>query len=393
MKIFAPFSSVEERGRLNEPIDAAHIRKRRVIGGIWALIWSFPIFSLADDVLRATDLPWLALVVFAAFLGLYLYVVMRGFSLRLPFPPTRDQLALGAFAVLGVIMALFYTRDTAGGSLIVMLYVSVGGVALYPTPISYYWIGGCSLALGGMGVLVGDSLSDIAAVVLNALLATALVLVVRNMVKLIRELDRTRTELARSAVEQERLRFARDLHDLLGHSLSLIVVKAEVVRRLAERDPAAAAKEAAEIEEVGRQALAEVREAVTGYRERPLTDELHGARGALTDAGIETIIRLAVRTDELPSAVDQAFAWVVREAATNVIRHSGARTCRMVLDRSAAAWSLTVRDDGRGRGTTASEGNGLRGLRERLAALDGTLTVSGPGFTLRADVPRERSDE
>ncbi|NUR71196.1 MAG: sensor histidine kinase [Hamadaea sp.] len=392
MKIFAPFMSAEERARLSDPITPKELRKRRMIGGVWALVWSFPILSLADDVLRATDTPWLAFVLFAAYVALYLYVVMRGFGSRLPFPPLRDQMALWAFTILGIILAVFYTREAAGGALILILYVAVAGVSLYPPPTAYFWVGGSSLLLGGMGLLAGDKLGDVASLVLNVLLATAMVLVVRNMIRLIRELDRTRTELARSAVEQERLRFARDLHDLLGHSLSLIVVKSEVVRRLAERDPAAAAKEAAEIEEVGRKALAEVREAVTGYRERPLSDELHGARGALTDAGIETNIRLSIRTDELPSAVDQAFAWVVREAATNVIRHSGARTTRIMLDRSATAWSLTVRDDGRGRAATATEGNGLRGLRERLAALDGTLTQSGPGFTLRADVPRERSE-
>jgi two-component system, NarL family, sensor histidine kinase DesK len=390
MKISAPFLSAEERARIGRSEVARDVRRRRFIGGIWALIWSFPLFSVADDVVRATDLPWLALVVFAAFIALYLYVVMRGFISPLPFPRLRHQIALWAFAAFGIVLAVAYTKE-AGGSMIVMLYVAVGGVALYPPPVAYLWMGGSALALGGLGLLVGDKLGHIASVVLNALLATALVLVVRNMVKLIRELDRTRTELAQSAVEQERLRFARDLHDLLGHSLSLIVVKSEVVRRLAERDPAAAAREAAEIEEVGRKALTEVREAVSGYRERPFADELHGARGALTDAGIETVIRLTVRTGELPSAVDQAFAWVVREAATNVIRHSGARTCRIMLDRSGTAWSLTVRDDGRGRGSAVSEGNGLRGLRERLAALDGTLTATGPGFTLRADVPRERS--
>ena len=274
MKIFTPFMTAAERAQLTDPVTPQEIRKRRIVGGIWAMIWSFPILSLADDVVRATGAPWLALLLFGIYVGLYLYVILRGFGSRLPFPPLRDQIALWAFAALGVILALFYTGDGAkGGSLILILYVAVAGVALYPPRVAYFWIGGSSLVLGALGLLAGDDLSDIASIVLNALLATAMVLVIRNMVKLIRELDKTRTELAHSAVEQERLRFARDLHDLLGHTLSVIVVKAEVVRRLAERDPPAAAREAAEIEQVGRKALAEVREAVSGYRERAFAEE------------------------------------------------------------------------------------------------------------------------
>jgi two-component system sensor histidine kinase DesK len=393
MKIFAPFMTAEERAHLSDPITPQEIRKRRIVGGVWALIWSFPILSLADDVVRATGAPWLALLLFGIYVGLYLYVILRGFGSRLPFPPLRDQVALWVFAALGVILALFYVGEGAqGGSLILILYVAVAGVALYPPRIAYFWIGGSALVLGALGLLAGDDLNHIGSIVLNALLATAMVLVIRNMVKLIRELDKTRTELAHSAVEQERLRFARDLHDLLGHTLSVIVVKAEVVRRLAERDPAAAAREAAEIEQVGRKALAEVREAVSGYRDRAFAEELHNARDALTDAGIETTLRLTARTNDLPPAVDQVFAWVVREAATNVIRHSGARICRIMLEESGIGWSLTVRDDGGGRGSGATEGNGLRGLRERLAVLGGVLAVSGPGYTLRASVPTERKE-
>lgn len=391
MNIFAPFMSADERARLSDPQSPREIRKRRLVGGVWALIWSFPVLSLADDVVRATDTPWLAVLFFTVYVALYLWVIMRGFGSRLPFPPLRDQVALWVFALLGVVLALFYTGVAGGGALILMLYVAVAGVALYPPRVAFAWIGGTALALGGLGLAAGDDLGQIASIVLNALLAAAMVLVIRNMIKLIRELDRTRTELAHAAVEQERLRFARDLHDLLGHTLSVIVVKAEVVRRVAERDPAAAAREAAEIEQIGRTALAEVREAVSGYRERAFADELHRARGALTDAGVETTLVLTTPSGDLPPTVDQAFAWVVREAATNVIKHSGARTCRIMLEGNATQWTLTVRDDGRGRVGDA-DGNGLRGLRERLAAAGGELVTEGPGFTLRASVPARREE-
>lgn len=390
VNIFRPFLSVKERAA-GSTITPGEIRRRRLVGMTWAAVWSFPVLSLADDVVRASDQPWLPVTIFCAYVGLYLYLILEGFSSRREFPLRRTQILLAVFAILGVTLALVYTRVNGGGSLILMLYVGVAGVSIYPPPIAYIWALGSVLTLGAIGLLQGDKIGDIGSLVFSALLAAALVLVVRNMIRLIRELDRTRNELARVAVEQERLRFARDLHDLLGHTLSLIVVKSEVVRRLAERDPAAAAKEAAEIEQIGRQALNDVREAVTGYRARAFSEELDNARAALRDAGIETTVRLPARDGDLPPGVDQAFAWVVREAATNVIKHSGARTTRIVVE-NGAGWSLTVRDDGRGRVDDRPEGNGLRGLRERLAVLGGTLTVSDAGgFAVRATVPCEEA--
>jgi len=127
---------------------------------------------------------------------------------------------------------------------------------------------------------------------------------------------------------------------------------------------------------------------VTGYRARAFSEELDNACAALRDAGIEATVKLPGPVD-LPPAVDQAFAWVVREAATNVIKHSGARTTKIVVE-NGAGWSLTVRDNGAGRVDAADEGNGLRGLRERVAALGGTLTLSDAGgFAVRASVPKE----
>lgn len=391
MNIFTPFLSAKERTATGPTITPGELRRRRLVGLVWAAVWSFPVLSLADDVVRATDHPVPAVGVFTAYIVLYLYLIMSGFASRRPYPRRREQILLGCFAVLGIVLALVYTDVNQGGSLVLMLYVGVAGVSVYPPPRAYAWAIGSVLALGAIGLIQGDKPGDVGTLVFSALLAAALVLVVRNMIRLIRELDSTRNELARAAVEQERMRFARDLHDLLGHTLSLIVVKSEVVRRLAERDPAAAAREAAEIEQIGRQALNEVREAVTGYRARAFSEELDNACSALQDAGIETTVRLPGQEADLPPAVDQAFAWVVREAATNVIKHSGARTTRIVVE-SGAGWSLTVRDNGRGRVGEAHEGNGLRGLRERMAVLGGTLTVSDAGgFAVRASVPCEEA--
>src|SRR5262249_22193941 len=145
---------------------------------------------------------------------------------------------------------------------------------------------GC-LTIATIGLVKGVDIGTYLSIVLGTALSCSVVVAIRQMTRLIRELQTTREQLAVAARAPERLRFSRDLHDLLGHTLSLIVVKAEVVRRVAARDPAAAAAQAADIEQVGRRALVEIREAVTGYREAGLTSELARARSALASAGVE----------------------------------------------------------------------------------------------------------
>jgi two-component system, NarL family, sensor histidine kinase DesK len=203
-----------------------------------------------------------------------------------------------------------------------------------------------------------------------------------------------RQPLALRAVEKERLRFSRDLHDLLGHTLSVIVVKSEAARRLASRDLDAALAQITDIESVGRQALTEIREAVTGYREGSLTTELDRARSALTAAGIEPVVH---RSGPPPVPQTEALlGWVVREAVTNAVRHSGGTRCEITLDGTPERVRLTVTDNGAG-GAGAEPvpgigGTGLKGLTERLAAAGGSLRA-GPsprgGFTVTAELPVE----
>jgi two-component system, NarL family, sensor histidine kinase DesK len=204
----------------------------------------------------------------------------------------------------------------------------------------------------------------------------------------IADLHRTRQELARVAVAEERERFSRDLHDLLGHTLSVMVVKAQAVRRLVATDPDAAAGHAADIEQIGRRALTDVRQAVDAMRAPSLVEELDGARRALDAAGITTVVE---RSDHEPTAkADELLAWVVREGATNVLRHSGASTCRIdVADRDGRI-AVTIADDGVGAPTPPTlRLGGLEGLRDRLAAAGGELAVErdADGFRLVATVP------
>jgi two-component system sensor histidine kinase DesK len=204
-----------------------------------------------------------------------------------------------------------------------------------------------------------------------------------------RDLREARAEVARLAVADERERFARDLHDLLGHSLSVIAIKSELARRRLPDDPDAAATEVGDIERVTREALREVRQAVSGYRQPVLDAEIAGARTALDAAGIETTVE---RPDvALPAEVDAVLAWTVREAATNVIRHSGASHSAIRIVPALGQATVEVLDDGPGIDGDGGGGTGLIGLQERLRALGGRLETGpredGPGFRLRATVP------
>jgi two-component system, NarL family, sensor histidine kinase DesK len=214
-----------------------------------------------------------------------------------------------------------------------------------------------------------------------------------------------REDLARAAaVNEERLRIARDLHDLLGHNLSLIALKSELARRLVGVTPDRAAAEIRDIELVARQALQEVREAVASYRQPTLASELQGAREMLAVAGIAYRYEGAEDAiSALPSAVESVLAWAVREGVTNVIRHGHARQCTVRLARADGTIRVEVIDDGIGTAVPAVDeavaigvvgvgvgGSGLRGLAERVTALGGRCesgAVEGGGFRLMVIAP------
>jgi two-component system sensor histidine kinase DesK len=202
-----------------------------------------------------------------------------------------------------------------------------------------------------------------------------------------KELQHARAELASVAVANERRRFARDLHDLLGHSLSLIAIKARLAQRVQHSDPARATQELADIESAARTSLAEVREAVSGYRRATIATELAGVRSALESAGVALDTR--VTRMELDAEDEAVLAWALREATTNVVRHAGAGSVIVRLEPAGHGARLEVEDDGSG-ATNGSTGNGLMGLAERVAARDGWLetgTSPGGGFRLTVELP------
>jgi two-component system sensor histidine kinase DesK len=219
---------------------------------------------------------------------------------------------------------------------------------------------------------------------LGTLLSISLgMLAVGRMMRTNRALAVAQDEIAALARTEERNRLARDLHDVLGHSLTTIALKAGVARRLLETSAASQAmEEIREVEDLTRQALSDVRATVSGYREVSLSAELVGARTVLRAAGVEADLPNAV--DNVRPELQGVFGYVLREAITNVLRHAAATQCSVRLGRT---W-LEVRDNGRGAGVGAP-GTGLKGLAERLAPLGGTV-AAGPlddgGYRLRAEV-------
>ncbi|WP_081239278.1 sensor histidine kinase [Streptomyces viridosporus] len=202
------------------------------------------------------------------------------------------------------------------------------------------------------------------------------------------ELDEARETRTRLAVAEERLRFGRDLHDVMGRNLTVIALKSELAVQLAQRERPEAVAQMVEVQRLAHEAQREVREVVRGYREADLAGELAGAQGVLTAAGIDCTV--TGPATGLPAPVQSALGWVVREAATNVLRHGDARCCAVELRIREGRVVLTVENDGVPQAEAPGRGSGLVGLRERLAEIGGTLRAGPTGdglFLLTAEVP------
>jgi len=365
-------------------------RRQALIKLLWITIWmaymGAPVSDLADGhhTVPATVFGALGLLVFVS---IYLLLVFRHTG--------RDMARSTVHRGLGTICALavILTITLGDAWLVLAVYVSVAFGAVLPVRLARWAIPLNTAAMVGAGLLVRGSDDLMSALIVPSLLGGFAMSAVGQMVRTTRALREARATVAQLAANEERLRLARDLHDLLGHSLSLITLKSELAGRMLPGKPEQAAQQVADIERVSRQALVDVREAVSGFRRPTLEAELAGARTALAAAGITADLhRAGVHHPDLPPDQEGALAWALREAVTNVVRHSGARRCAVTLTEEGDDLCLTVTDDGRG--TTGPHGNGLTGLAERLQLADGRLET-GPGghggFTLRALAPLSRS--
>jgi two-component system sensor histidine kinase DesK len=378
---------------------AADASLRKLLPRMWQLFaggWLVFLFIAIVSELRAsfTFGRLVALTLWTAvFVAVYLWLMLRNPFRGAEPDPAERQLQVGLLIALFALVTHF---NLVYGPDLSWLYIYVlfaAGITL-PTRGAIQAIALVVVAGLAIGVATGRWGEAVTQVPGVAAYGFAIV-IVRRLVVTVRELEAARAEIARlaaaEAVAAERLRFARDLHDLLGRSLSLIALKSELAGRLVPTDHARATAEIAEVERVARQALREVRETVGGYRRPTLDAELAAARELLATAGIEA--RIEATAASLPPAVDAVLAWTVREGVTNVIRHSRARRGEIRIVRDGDTIRAEVTDDGRGAPAGAppeTTGHGLAGLAERIAEQGGQLATAardGAGFALSVTLP------
>jgi two-component system, NarL family, sensor histidine kinase DesK len=361
------------------PVTRADWRRKRISINFSFLFLLFPLSALAGSHPPA----WRVAVVAAGvvvFIGVYNWLPRRN-----PVPVPEPLLWPALFVLAGTTVALALA-DRATWTLL-FVFTAVAGAMRLPRPMYVVWIAFCVALCAVTNIAVGSSTGTTISLSATTLAIGVMMVSFRQLIDVNNDLIAAREEVARLAVSEERLRFARDLHDILGHSLSVIAVKAELAEHLLRTDVDAASEHVTELKTVARTALGEVREAVSGYRRPTLVSEMAGARMALEAAGIEADLQSSDVV--LPPEVEAVLAWAIREGTTNTIRHSGAQHCRIVVAPASDAARAEVVDDGAA-DCPEPAGNGLAGLRERVELLAGRLEagpLDGGGFRLAVSVP------
>jgi two-component system, NarL family, sensor histidine kinase DesK len=370
----------------------------RLYQHFWLVCLFFPLASLVRE-----PLAWfrLALGLFALlfFAASYTWIMWPHPVSQVARTRTRSRISLLLFVTLSLQVSVFSLVD---GPAWLWLFIGVSAIAGMLLPMR---TAGVAVVLFTLLPLFITISTHGGVVRVDWWWLIALMLVVRGLGldmigvarlgSAIRELHTTRQELARLKVEEERLRLARDLHDLLGQTLSMITLKSELARHLITESPERCAQELSDIERVARQTLREVREAVAGYRQPQLSGELAAARQLLEAAGIT--YQITPIKEALPPGTSAVLAWAVREGVTNIIRHSRARHCRITLIQENGMVGAEVINDGSRREQAGSlpvrPGLGLSGLRERVITVGGRMEA-GPlmpldkeHFRLSVEVP------
>ena len=378
---------------------------RWFFAGIWLVYLINPVAGLFG---HHHGVLWIAgaLAITIAFSVIYVLIVCNSGSW-----PRQAGWGLVAIAVLAALACVVYGKAWTP----LWIYVSAAaGMVLAASAYGREMAVRGVLAVGACYVffswLSHDDPADFLIVLLPVLLVGLAMIGFRLQIQLTHDLAQARETVAKLAADEERLRLARDMHDLTGQSLSMITLKSELAAKRLARLPDSAERDAVlgdlgDIGRVSRQTLHDIREAVSGYRRPTLAIEVITARNALEAAGIrlDDDPGLTLRSGAFDADAEAVLAWCLREAVTNVIRHSGARSCQIRLIEHAGELSLEITDDGRGlpgpaeasapsRGADAaqaSRGAGLRGMSERLSAVGGRLSLgsAGHGFRLTATVP------
>jgi two-component system, NarL family, sensor histidine kinase DesK len=323
-----------------------------------------------------------ARLVLLAALVLAFAAVYCWFWLRVAGGPREERGVLAA-AVLTLVVAAYVLTISPETYLFYYPAMVAGAAARWDR--SAFLVAGVAIAAFATAALQGAGVTAATDADIVVVLLGVSAIAVRRHVATTRRLDAARDEIHRLAARDERLRVARDLHDELGQTLSVIVLKSELAGLGV---PPAARARIEEVTRTARQALHGLRDLVSSVRQPTLAEELDSARSLLEASGIQCHVESAPGAVSPP--VESALAWVVREAATNVLRHSGARCCRFSLAHTGARVSLEVTDDGRGP-AEFEPGSGLRGLRERASFVGGELRAGRApdgGFRVRVEIPR-----
>lgn len=315
-------------------------------------------------------LNWLiAAVALALFLPLYFY----GHWVK----GRRAVLVAGALVVLAVVFARWHPV-----AMVFFIYAA-SPLARGELRRWWWWLAGMLVMIAAVGVWLRLGFAWPASTATMSVIVGVSVAHDAERRQINRRLQLAQEEIERLAQIAERERIARDLHDLLGHTLSVVVLKSELAARLSSTDPARAAVEIGEVETIARDALTQVRAAVSGYKSVGLAAELDHARKALESAGVRLENEITATAAGLSASQEGVLTLAIREAVTNIVRHAaGATLCRLSLDRRDGVAELRIADDGRGNvAGGGADGFGIRGMRERVEALGGTVTRRTGGGT------------
>jgi two-component system sensor histidine kinase DesK len=347
-------------------------RKWRIANALVWLIWS--VYLFIEPIQEHTRRDWLIFAaVFAAFLAIY-------FSLLIFRTPRKQALLLFALCALG---AAYYPLNVAAG--VMFIYAAAMVPFAYESPaLTGTLIAVFALLAAGEGMLLGIGAWNWAMYALIAVAVGAGNVVVSQKIRANQRLTLAQEQIEHLAKLAERERIARDLHDVLGHTLSVVVLKSELAGKVFGADLERARREIGEVEQIARKALAEVREAIRGYRAEGLTAEIERARKALDAAGIT--LEGSSQAPRLEPSQETVLSLALREAVTNVLRHAGARRCHLELSSDGHRTLMVMQDDGRG--AIEREGTGLRGMRERIESVGGRLQIaSQQGTRLTIEIP------